>query len=95
MDYFELYGNLSEDAKDIIRKLLEKNPKKRLGSQRGIEEIKEHPFFQSIDFSLIEQKKIPDCSTDQKTNIISLTLDKVINCEFNFKWFTNYRFNRT
>ena len=33
--------------------------------------------------TLIEQKKIPDCSTDQKTNIISLTLDKVINCEFN------------
>ena len=61
--------NLSEDAKDIIRKLLEKNPKKRLGSQRGIEEIKEHPFFQSIDFSLIEQKKIkapfiPELSSD-------------------------------
>ena len=49
--------NLSEDAKDIIRKLLEKNPKKRLGSQNGIEEIKNHPFFQSIDFNLIEQKK--------------------------------------
>ena len=30
---------LSEDAKDIIRKLLEKNPKNRLGSQNGIEEI--------------------------------------------------------
>ena len=61
--------NLSEDAKDIIRKLLEKNPKKRLGSQRGIEEIKTHPFFQNIDFSLIEQKKIeapfiPELSSD-------------------------------
>ena len=50
--------NLSEDAKDIIRKLLEKNPKKRLGSQNGIEEIKNHPFFSTIDFNLIEQKKI-------------------------------------
>ena len=61
--------NLSEDAKDIIRKLLEKNPKKRLGSQNGIEEIKNHPFFQSIDFNLIEQKKIkapfiPELSSD-------------------------------
>ena len=60
---------LSEDAKDIIRKLLEKNPKKRLGSQRGIEEIKSHPFFANIDFDLIVQKKIkapfiPELSSD-------------------------------
>ena len=48
---------LSEDAKDVIRKLLEKNPKKRLGSQNGIEEIKSHPFFASIDFDMVEQKK--------------------------------------
>ena len=50
--------NLSEDAKDIIRKLLEKDPKKRMGSQKGIEEIKNHPFFASIDFDMIVQKKI-------------------------------------
>jgi serum/glucocorticoid-regulated kinase 2 len=50
--------NLSEDAKDIIIKLLEKNPKKRLGYQKGIEEIKKHPFFAKIDFNLIEQKKV-------------------------------------
>ena len=50
--------NLSEEAKDIIQKLLEKNPKKRLGSQNGIEEIKNHPFFAKIDFNLIEQKKV-------------------------------------
>ena len=49
--------SLSEDAKDVIRKLLEKNPKKRLGSQSGIEEIKKHPFFASIDFDLIVEKK--------------------------------------
>jgi serum/glucocorticoid-regulated kinase 2 len=51
--------NISEDAKDLIRKLLEKDPKKRLGSQNGIEEIKAHPFFASLDFTQIEQKKIP------------------------------------
>ena len=50
---------LKEETKDIIRKLLEKNPKDRLGSQRGLEEIKEHPFFKTLDFDLIEQKKIP------------------------------------
>ena len=49
---------LSEDAKDVIRKLLEKNPKKRLGSQSGIEEIKNHPFFASLDFDMVLKKKI-------------------------------------
>ena len=50
---------LSEEAKDVIIKLLDKNPKKRLGSQNGIEDIKTHPFFASLDFNLIEQKKLP------------------------------------
>ena len=49
---------LSEDAKDVIRKLLEKNPKKRLGAQNGIEEIKKQPFFASLDFDAIVEKKI-------------------------------------
>ena len=50
---------LSEEAKDVIRKLLEKNPKNRLGSKEGIEEIKRHPFFASIDFKAVEEKKLP------------------------------------
>ena len=49
---------ISDEAKDIILRLLEKNPKNRLGSQSGIEEIKKHPFFAKIDFDLLEQKKI-------------------------------------
>ena len=48
----------SEDMKDIIQKLLDKDPNKRLGNLKGIEEIKNHPFFAKIDFDLIEQKKI-------------------------------------
>ena len=50
---------LQEDTKDIIKKLLEKNPKKRLGSQGGLEEIKKHPFFAGVQWDLIEQKKVP------------------------------------
>ncbi len=60
--------NLSDDAKDVIKKLLEKNPKKRLGSQNGIEDIKKHPFFASIDFDLIVQKKIPAPFIPELTN---------------------------
>ena len=48
--------DFGDDAKNIIVKLLEKNPEKRLGFQKGIEEIKNHPFFEKIDFNDIEQK---------------------------------------
>ena len=50
---------LSEDAKDLIRKLLDRKVQTRLGSQSGIEEIKKHPFFATIDFNMILQKKYP------------------------------------
>ena len=49
---------ISEDAKDIILNLLEKDPTKRLGSHNGIKEIKSHPFFKSINFDLILKKEV-------------------------------------
>ena len=49
---------LSDEAKDVIKKLLERDVNKRLGN-KGNNEIKEHPFFKDIDFDLIVQKKIP------------------------------------
>ena len=49
---------VSKDAKDIISKLLEKDPKKRLGYNKGLEEIKKHPFFKGLDFNLLLHKKI-------------------------------------
>ena len=36
---------ISEEAADLIKKLLDPNPATRLGSTRGAIEIKEHPFF--------------------------------------------------
>ena len=47
---------ISEDAKNIISKLLEKNPGTRLG-KNGLKEIKSHPFFGSINFETIKNKK--------------------------------------
>ena len=41
---------ISPVAKDIILKLLNRNPKKRLGTYGGAEEIKRHPFFKNIDW---------------------------------------------
>lgn len=49
---------LSENVKDLIRKLLEKNPKKRLGAKDDAEEIKAHPFFKDVDWKAVEGLKI-------------------------------------
>jgi len=40
-------------AKSILKGLLCKNPERRMGAN-GIDEIKQHPWFDSIDFGLLE-----------------------------------------
>jgi tRNA A-37 threonylcarbamoyl transferase component Bud32 len=49
---------VSKDARDVITKLLEKNVEDRLSSHFGIEELKNHPFFKSIDFDALLRKEI-------------------------------------
>ena len=49
---------ISKDAKDLMTRLLEKNVENRLCSHEGIEEIKKHPFFKSIDFDAILRKEV-------------------------------------
>ena len=48
---------VSDEAKNVITKLLEKNPGSRLG-KNGLKEIKVHPFFGNLNFEMIKNKKI-------------------------------------
>ena len=50
---------VSDEAKDLLGKLLIKNQKERFGVKGGFEEIKKHPFFKGMDFKALEEKKIP------------------------------------
>eukprot|EP00917_Polyrhabdina_sp_WS-2016_P017416 GHVP01037635.1.p1 GENE.GHVP01037635.1~~GHVP01037635.1.p1 ORF type:complete len:321 (-),score=64.88 GHVP01037635.1:2628-3590(-) len=51
--------NISPLAKDLILKLLVKTPEDRLGSGRdGAEEVKNHPWFESMDWESLRNKKI-------------------------------------
>ena len=64
--------NVSEEAKDLINKLLEKNPGARLGRE-GLDEIKNHPFFYYVNFDEIQKKRIkalfkPDINSEDLTN---------------------------
>ncbi|KAG8528231.1 uncharacterized protein KY384_007148 [Bacidia gigantensis] len=47
-----------EDAVDLTRKLLVKNPEERLGYDRGAKEIMDHSFFDSTDWDALYKKDV-------------------------------------
>jgi len=50
---------LSPNAKSILKMLLDRNPKTRLGSGRGgAAEVKKHPFFESIAWDKLLKKEV-------------------------------------
>ena len=52
-----LHHYFSENLKDLMRKLLEKDPNKRFGIYDK-NEIKNHPFFKGIDWEKLKNKEI-------------------------------------
>ncbi|PIN12783.1 putative serine/threonine protein kinase [Handroanthus impetiginosus] len=48
------------EARDLIEKLLVKDPRKRLGCARGATDIKRHPFFNGIKWPLIRTYRPPE-----------------------------------
>lgn len=51
---------VSFSARDLIRGLLMKEPQHRLGYKRGATEIKQHPFFEGVNWALIRCASPPD-----------------------------------
>jgi protein-serine/threonine kinase len=55
----KFYKFLSKEAVDLLTKLFIKDPEKRLGSgPTGLQDIESHPFFESINWESILEKKI-------------------------------------
>ncbi|KAM0036441.1 putative protein kinase AGC-RSK-2 family [Helianthus debilis subsp. tardiflorus] len=52
--------SVSFAARDLIRRLLVKEPQHRLAYKRGATEIKQHPFFQSVNWALMRCATPPD-----------------------------------
>jgi serum/glucocorticoid-regulated kinase 2 len=50
--------NITNTLKDLINKLLQKEPKDRLGQNGGVVEILTHPWFKDVDFEGIMGRKI-------------------------------------
>lgn len=57
---FPAYPMVSFRARDLIRQLLQKEPENRLGSTKGAAEIKQHPFFEGLNWALIRCATPPD-----------------------------------
>uniref|UniRef100_A0A8K9XR03 Ribosomal protein S6 kinase n=1 Tax=Oncorhynchus mykiss TaxID=8022 RepID=A0A8K9XR03_ONCMY len=52
--------DMSPLAKDLIQRLLIKDPKKRLGSgPDGADNVKKHPFYQNINWEDLAAKRVP------------------------------------
>ena len=51
--------NVSDDAKDLITKLLLKDRKERLGQKGDADEVLGHKFFQGMDLKKLLDRKLP------------------------------------
>lgn len=49
---------LSQEGRNFVKGLLNRNPKHRLGATDDAEELKRHPFFADIDWTLLSKKLI-------------------------------------
>lgn len=52
--------SVSFHARDLIRGLLVKEPENRMGSVKGAAEIKQHPFFEGLNWALIRCSAPPE-----------------------------------
>lgn len=51
-------ARFGEVLKDLISKLLNRDPRQRIGSVKGMEEVKSHPWCEGIDWNVVEKKGI-------------------------------------
>ncbi|KAM7280495.1 hypothetical protein ACFE04_007629 [Oxalis oulophora] len=82
----EFIGKLSEDLTDLIRRLLDKDPTKRLGFYRGAAEIKEHMFFKGVSWDLLTEVVrppfIPSREDDELTENVAAVVGGVDIAEY-------------
>ncbi|XP_010532023.1 PREDICTED: serine/threonine-protein kinase AGC1-7 [Tarenaya hassleriana] len=57
---FPEYPQVSSAARDLIKGLLVKEPHKRIAYKRGATEIKQHPFFEGVNWALIRSATPPN-----------------------------------
>lgn len=76
---YPMYVNRS--TKDFIKRLMDRNPKTRLGAKGGAQEVKAHPFFTGIDWQTIYNREsklfdVKDITPYQCENFNQEIIDK-------------------
>lgn len=77
---------VSENAKNLLKLLLNKNPNERMGGSNGFEEIKDHKFFDGVNFKDILNRKI---DPDFKPPLVHILKNKENNVEFTYEDLNN------
>lgn len=76
---------ISDEARDLIVRLLDKDPKKRLGAS-GADEIKKHKYFKDINWGDYIVDKTPDELETTKLNIIQEYKNMLSKINYNSNW---------
>ncbi|KRX02249.1 Protein kinase-like domain [Pseudocohnilembus persalinus] len=66
----------SKNAKDLVTKLLKREPIERLGATNGAQEIKNHPFFSDINWEDCYNRKLKVLKPDIDEDLMALVQDK-------------------
>ena len=61
---------VSNKAQKFLRDLLKKDPENRLGSKRDVEEIKEHPYMEGVDWDKVYKREYIPPPIIQKYNYL-------------------------
>ncbi|KAK0585177.1 hypothetical protein LWI29_024288 [Acer saccharum] len=75
---------VSFQARDLIRGLLVKEPENRLGSEKGAAEIKQHPFFEGLNWALIRcaiPPELPEFYDFGVPEVVSQNSNKYLECK--------------
>ena len=62
---------VSQKAQKFLRDLLRKNPENRLGSKRDVDEIKEHPYMEGVDWDKVYKREYIPPPIIQKYNYLN------------------------
>ncbi|TKA56922.1 hypothetical protein B0A53_01323 [Rhodotorula sp. CCFEE 5036] len=76
-------------CKSIIKKLLIKDEHRRLGSQTGASEVKQHKWFSNISWGLLRHQKppiVPKITNAEHTNFRSMRESKSLDLEGQAAW---------
>ncbi|GAA5988432.1 hypothetical protein JCM11641_005340 [Rhodosporidiobolus odoratus] len=76
-------------CKSLIKKLLTKDEHRRLGSQSGASEVKQHKWFSSINWGLLRHQKppiVPQISNAEQLNFRAMRESKSLDLEGQALW---------